>query len=249
MTHTALVIPCYNEAERLPIWAFTAFGQEWEHGLFILVDDGSTDGTGDLLQALVDENPTRFELLVLPANRGKAEAVRQGLRQAVRHDPSFAGYWDADLSTPLDALPLFLEVFDTHPKIEMVFGARVKLLGRSIERRALRHYLGRIFATAASEVLQLAIYDTQCGAKLFRVNDTFKRITEPPFLSKWIFDIELIARFTAERRGTDRTQVEEAIYELPLPQWKDTGPSKVTPADALRAAFDLVRLYRTSRLR
>ena len=128
----------------------------------------------------------------------------------------------------------------------MVFGARVRLLGRDIQRHASRHYIGRVGATLISQSLGLAVYDTQCGAKLFRVNDTIRAIFAKPFLSRWIFDVEIIARFI-QLRGRDAAA--KAICELPITTWHDVAGSKVKSRDFLRALRDLWKIRRAYGIR
>jgi dolichyl-phosphate beta-glucosyltransferase len=79
-----------------------------------------------------------------------------------------------------------------------------------------RHYLGRLFATVASQVLHLPVYDTQCGAKLFRVTDDARAIFAQPFSVNWTFDVEIIARVQALRPEAKRPSGSNVIYELPL---------------------------------
>ena len=134
----------------------------------LFVDDGSKDATASVLGELVRQVPDRIRAIRLAANQGKAGAVRAGVLVALTGGPTFVGYWDADLATPLSAVSRFVGALDGRPELVAVIGARVKLLGTVIDRSAVRHYLGRVFATAASVVLRLAVYDTQCGAKLFR---------------------------------------------------------------------------------
>jgi hypothetical protein len=126
----------------------------------------------------------------------------------------------------------------------MVIGARVKLLGRKIERRAARHYIGRVFATAVSAILGLPVYDTQCGAKLFRVSPSIDALFQQPFLSRWIFDVEILARLIQGRRGKQLPPPEQVVYEYPLVEWRDVPGSKLTCGDFLRAGWELGRIYR-----
>jgi len=165
MASTCLVIPCFNEATRLDTAAFDAFlrDEKKSRGVaFVLVDDGSSDGTLAVLSALAAKHPERIRALGLPKNQGKAEAVRQGMLVAMADEQiDYAGFWDADLATPLEALELFVATFERNVKLAVVFGARVALLGRNIERRASRHYSGRVFATAASMVLGLPVYSSR----------------------------------------------------------------------------------------
>jgi hypothetical protein len=159
--------------------------------------------------------------------------------EAIGRGAEIVGFWDADLATPLSELPLFLDVLKDRPNVEMVYGARVRLLGRTISRQESRHYFGRVGATLISRTLGLAVYDTQCGAKLFRVNDTIRQLFSTPFLSRWIFDVEILARFV-KARGRDGAA--RAIYELPLRVWKDVQGSKLRSTDFLRALRDLWRI-------
>lgn len=240
---TIIIVPCYNEQSRFAKDKFLSFAKRTSGPRFLFVDDGSTDRTAELLAALKQAEPNRFDFLKLNRNYGKAEAIRQAF-VSVFENPryEFIGFWDADLSTPLDLIGSFVEIFERHPKVEMVFGARVKLMGRNIQRRAFRHYSGRVFATLASMVLDLKIYDTQCGAKMFRVTDTLKRIFGQPFKSKWIFDVEILARFLKERKCS-RTEAEDLIHELPLNKWQDVSGSKLKAKDYCAAFSELIQIY------
>lgn len=239
---TAIVVPCYNEAARLDADAFVQFAAEHPSVRFVFVDDGSTDTTRETLHALSDRLGPCGEVLSLDVNQGKAEAVRCGMLHAFDLDCSRVGYWDADLATPLTEIPRFVEILSTRSEHFVVFGARVQLLGRRITRRRARHYLGRVFATAASMLLALPVYDTQCGAKLFRAEPRTRALFEAPFVVTWTFDVELIARLIAGERERGGGDVGELIYELPLDAWRDVEGSKVRPRDFLRALFELLRI-------
>ncbi|MBV9762433.1 MAG: glycosyltransferase [Acidobacteriaceae bacterium] len=241
-TPVCLVVPCYNEAARLNLAAFRRFIESGAGLRFLFVDDGSLDSTFALLEQLCLGYEAHAAILRLNRNCGKAEAVRLGILHALGHySPDTIGFWDADLATPLDTAICFHRVLAAHPAIEMVFGSRVKLLGRRVERRAVRHYLGRVFATFVSVMLRLPIYDTQCGAKLFRVTPALRGVFSQPFLSKWVFDVEILARYL-NLHNDDPRLLEPLIYEYPLDAWVDVAGSKVHPGDFFTAFIDIARI-------
>ena len=244
---TWVVVPCYNEAARLPGDSCFAFAKAHPELRFLFVDDGSTDST----RALLDELASGCEGISvhgLSPNQGKAEAVRQGMLEALDAGATYAGFWDADLATPLDEIPRFVETLDAHPETAALFGSRVKLLGRSIERNAARHYLGRVGATAISMTLRLPVYDTQCGAKLFRASDATRELFAEPFASGWIFDVEIIARMIRAHRAGVGPDPLASIRELPLQAWRDVAGSKVRAGDFVRAMVELLRIRSLYRL-
>jgi dolichyl-phosphate beta-glucosyltransferase len=242
---TVVVVPCYNEAARLDSRAFRRFAASFGRVRFCFVDDGSRDDTLAVLRHLCAEAPGVGFVVELSPNRGKAEAVRQGLLASLESGAHRVGFWDADLATPLSELPRFCAVLDRRPEVEVVLGSRVRLLGRSIRRSAIRHYLGRVFATGTSMVLRLPVYDTQCGAKLLRATPEAHKILEEPFLTRWVFDVEMLARL-AQTLPTG-VSLEQRVYELPLRQWTDVPGSKVKAWDFLRSGVELLRIWKAYR--
>jgi hypothetical protein len=138
-----------------------------------------------------------------------------------------------------------LDVMEARPELQMIFGARVRLLGREISRHTSRHYFGRVGATLISQTLRLAVYDTQCGAKLFRAGADTRHVFSTRFLSRWIFDVEIIARYV---RLWGRDRAAKSIYEYPVRHWKDVGGSKLKSHDFARALRDLWRIRRAYKM-
>lgn len=241
--HSVIVVPCYNEANRLNARAFSQFRIAGHWVEFLFVNDGSSDGTLQMLEKLRCTSPDTIRVLDQQPNKGKAEAVRNGLLQALSTDATFVGFWDADLATPLAALPRFIDVLEEREGIDVVLGSRVKLLGRTIERHPWRHYLGRVFATLVSELLRMPVYDTQCGAKVFRATDELRAALETPFHTAWLFDVEIIARLIAANPG-GTPAVAQRLYELPLDEWRDIPGSKLTRSAYMKAATSILALYR-----
>lgn len=234
---TAIIIPCFNEAERLNSTQFLDFIEDNQGVQFFFVNDGSTDNTKQLIDDLQNQAPGQISSLHCSKNKGKAEAVRQGILQAVNTSVHYVGYWDADLATPLSAIPRFLNCFKDQRK--MICGARVQRMGADIDRHWYRHYPGRIIATIVSTILGLPFYDTQCGAKIIE-RTLAEQIFSKPFISPWLFDVELIARII-NKYGPE--QARSMIFELPLENWTDIGDSKISMAYIPKIPIELLKIY------
>jgi glycosyltransferase involved in cell wall biosynthesis len=215
MINTALIIPCYNEENRLPREEFLKAANQY---FLILVNDGSKDGTLNYLREL---KHTNIAIVNLEKNVGKANAVRAGVLSLKKDsrfkDIEWFGFLDADLSTPFREIPNFFIYQKTfYPESKGIWGSRIYKLGSNIKRHAKRHYTGRIFATFAHIICKIETYDSQCGAKLFHTSVLETAFSEP-FISRWLFDIEIYLRLA-----------DIMIIEYPLQEWKDVQGSKVS---------------------
>ena len=238
-----VVIPCYNEASRL---GFDRLGDVLQNRTMriLFVDDGSTDRTAALLGEWAATNPD-VAVLQLPANGGKGEAVRAGLLHAIEEGATIVAYYDADLASPTDELVRIYELVVERPSINVAMGARVALLGSQIERSRLRHYQGRVFASFASLLLGVPVYDTQCGLKVLRVTPALSAALDRPFMSRWVFDVELLMRLL---NGPEPLGVDD-IVEVPLREWRDVRGSSLSMKGKLGATTDLARFMVTCRIR
>ena len=247
---TTIVVPCYNEENRLDKDAILAYAQHNDVD-FQMVNDGSSDETSSVLSSMLKTLPERIGVLDLPTNVGKAEAVRAGfcaaLKQAPSDQPHYIGYWDADMATPLSQISQFQSLLDIDPNLTLVMGSRVCLLGRKIERRTTRHLAGRAFATAASCVLGLPIYDTQCGAKLFRSTPGIETVFQTPFRSRWIFDVEILARLVQLSKAGAVPKIDKTIMEYPLETWTEIPGSKLRLRDFGKAITELIGIFHSYR--
>ena len=107
MSRTIIVVPCYNEANRLDAVRFQEFSAANPAVEFLFLNDGSTDGTLGVLERLHAVDPQHFRFVHFSRNSGKAEAVRRGMLTALEDSPDYVGFWDADLATPLCEIPHF----------------------------------------------------------------------------------------------------------------------------------------------
>lgn len=254
MTHLAhpsltLVLPAYNEADRLPGALDELFGYlgrsgparaggrpsselgDWD---VLVVDDGSSDATSGVVEARPEAMsgsqgaPPRLHLLRIP-HGGKGAAVRAGVMAATGDLVVFA---DSDMATPPDQLPLLTEALADH---DIALGSRVQPDGsdRRASQPLYRRMLGKAFHALAAVWVTGPIPDSQCGFKGFRREvgqDLFAR----QCITSIVFDAEII--HLARRRGY-------SMAVVPV-HWADKRGSRmrVRPMLALRVLADLIRI-------
>ncbi len=233
-----VLIPCYNEEKRLDKEIFIQFAIQHKDVHILFINDGSTDNTQEVLLSIAKES-NNISVHTHRTNIGKGNAIREGMLYAIKHIPcSYYAYFDADLSTPLSELQLLVVEMENDSSLQMVFGSRILKIGSSIERRLYRHYIGRIVATCISFQLGLSIYDTQCGAKLFKADEIEYCFAEK-FISTWLFDVEI---FNKLQKKYGKQKLTQLIKEVPLTTWHDVKGSKIGFTDIFKIPYFLLRI-------
>jgi dolichyl-phosphate beta-glucosyltransferase len=226
----SVVIPAYNEATRIaePLRRIDRYLREREPSSeLVVVDDGSTDGTSEVVRRVAAELDTPVVVVPSSPNRGKGRAVKLGVLRA-RGQAILVT--DADLSTPIEELDKLYQLIRSGAAVAI--GSR-RLRGAAVEVRQpiVRETMGRIFSWLTQRLL-VDLSDITCGFKLFRrdaAREIFSRVT----LDDWSYDAE--ALYLAKRLGCD-------IREAPV-RWRDCPGTKVNRGrDAIRSAIGLGRI-------
>jgi dolichyl-phosphate beta-glucosyltransferase len=231
----SIVIPAYNEAQRLPLSLLriqTFLAAQPYLSEVIVVDDGSVDRTVAVVKEFqLQYRQAGIELRTIqnPGNQGKGYSVRQGMLQA---QGEIAVFTDADLATPISETPRLIAPIINN-QAEVVFGSR-GLDPSQIKTHQpwLREFAGRSFNRFMRMATGLPFYDTQCGFKAFR-----RENARSAFLQQKIygfgFDVEIL--FIAQKQGL-------RLLEMPV-EWSDVAGSKVSIWTGSRAFSDVVQIW------
>jgi dolichyl-phosphate beta-glucosyltransferase len=229
MIDLSIIIPAYNEAERI-VPTLCSF-HEWltVHGYsfeIIVVDDGSTDDTVHLLAAWSKEIP-ELSVLAVPANKGKGNAVRTGMLAA-------CGAWrlfsDADGSTPVGELDKILRPL-REGEADIAIGSRYTDDAVVIKAQpAIRVFWSRLANCIVQRILLPGIADPHCGFKAFTANAA-EQVFSRCHINGWSFDLELLA----VARDLDLSIKEAGV------QWSDDKRSK---ARVLQLPGEIADVYR-----
>jgi dolichyl-phosphate beta-glucosyltransferase len=235
--NTSIIIPCYNEEKGISNSEYSNFLDKNPEAFICFVNDGSTDKTLEVLQVLKTKHESQIQILSLEKNSGKAEAVRAGIKYCNKNfQLQYIGYLDADLATTLEE---FIDLRNyLQGEIVFSFGSRIRKIGSRIERQNSRFLIGRVVATFISNILDIKVYDTQCGSKLF-TREISEKLFQKEFISRWLFDVELFYRMVLL---FGREKAIQKMLEIPLKLWVEKGDSKVKLSYGFKLWFDLYKI-------
>ena len=224
----SIIIPAYNEEDRLAdsLNRILAFLASQPHSSEILVvENGSTDRTADVAEALARQHPSLRTLR--EQSRGKGLAVRRGILAATGE---YRFICDVDLSMPIECVTWFLPPL--LPDAAIAIASREAPGAARYHEPAYRHWIGRGFNLLVRLLAVPGLQDTQCGFKCFRA-DAAEELFRLQVLNGWTFDVEVL--FLARRKGYP-------IAEVPIP-WTHVSGSRVRVVrDSLAMLMDLVRI-------
>lgn len=226
----SIVIPAYNESARLGRTLDRVLNfireREWDAEV-IVVDDGSSDGTADLVRAYAQRDGI-VSLVQNPGNRGKGYSVRNGVLHARGATILFS---DADLSSPIEEAPKLIEALNAGADIAI--GSRWIRSELQTQRQSVaRQVMGRGFNLLLRMLLGLSFKDTQCGFKAFR-RGAAHALFPMQSVEGWGFDPEIL--FLASRMGFK-------VAEVPVVWAHDEGTRIHPIADGSKMALDMMRI-------
>ncbi len=186
-TSLSIVIPAYNEEKRIgqTILALRSYLKSKKYDYEIIaVDDGSTDGT---LRVLKDMFSSDLRIITITKS-GKGKAVKEGMLSATRE---YAFFMDADLSTKVEEIEAFIDIFKKEPETDIIIGSRYLPEGSVIVQPPFRNLIGKTFSYIKSKLLGISFYDSQCGFKAFRLQ-TAKKVFAKSLIKGFSFDVEIL---------------------------------------------------------
>lgn len=233
-----VVIPCYNEEERLSSEAFKDFAHKNLGYHLCFVNDGSTDNTLAVLNKLKKENPANISIYNCKQNGGKAEAVRQGILHLVKDQQlDYIGFLDADLSTDFRDFDDLVKTIESSD-FKIVSGSRIARMGANITKESARKIISSTINLIIQTILGMPFKDTQCGAKVMD-REIASNMFNKKFVTKWLFDVELFMRM---KKHYGKKAVKKIICEQPLKRWIHADGSKLSMRDSLKIVGQLAQI-------
>ena len=230
-----VVIPCYNEEERLLSKEFTDFIDTNSGYHLCFVNDGSKDKTLEVLHNLKKGREDFITVYDCEKNGGKAEAVRLGmLHMAKKEDLDYIGFLDADLSTDLSDFDELVSTIE-NSEFKIVSGSRISRMGANITKESARKIISLTINFIIRKILKMDFKDTQCGAKIFH-KDVIEIAFSEKFVTQWIFDVEIFKRMT-QHFGLKKAK--SMLCEQPLKRWIHADGSKLSMKDSVKIIFQL----------
>ena len=225
-----VVIPCYNEEDRLLSEEFLDFVDKHSGYHLCFVNDGSKDKTLDVLNNLRKGRESFISVYDCEKNGGKAEAVRLGvLHMAKKVDLDYIGFLDADLSTDLADFDDLVSTIE-NSEYKIVSGSRIARMGANITKESARKIISLTVNFIIRKILKMEFKDTQCGAKIFH-KDIINTAFGSKFLTKWLFDVEIFIRV---RKQYGLQKAKQILCEKPLKRWIHADGSKLSMKDSIK---------------
>ena len=233
-----VVIPCYNEEERLFSSEFTDFINKNSGYHLCFVNDGSTDNTLEKLYEIQKGKEDFITVYNCEINGGKAEAVRLGmLHMAKKQDLDYIGFLDADLSTDLTDFDDLVKTIETS-NFKIVSGSRMARMGANITKESARKVISMSINYIIRKILAMDFNDTQCGAKIFR-KEVIQIAFGKKFVTQWIFDVEIFMRM---RKFYSLKKAKSMLCEQPLKRWIHADGSKLSMKDSFKIMGQLAQI-------